>query len=160
MEVLAAVFKGDAVLCLVTQSCLSLCDPTDCSPPGSSVHGILQARIVKCVAMPSSRGSSPPRDWTPLLLCTEHICWRNIMSSFLPYVASQSDGPRAVMIASIEGCVGAGKWVLTGPLQATLWWPQVAQTWRSGVAVLSITDLGMLWNPHGGSLSCLGYYVV
>ena len=105
MEVLAAVFKGDAVLCLVTQSCLSLCDPTDCSPPGSSVHGILQARILEWVAMPSSRGSSPPRDWTALLLCTEHICWRNIMSSFLPYVASQSDGPRGVMIAFMEGCV-------------------------------------------------------
>ena len=33
------------VLCLVVQSCLTLCDPMDCSPPGSSVHGILQARI-------------------------------------------------------------------------------------------------------------------
>ena len=42
---------------LATQSCLTLCDPMDYSPPGSSVHGILQARIVKGVAMPSSRGS-------------------------------------------------------------------------------------------------------
>ena len=41
-----------------------LCDPMDCSPPGSSVHGILQARILEWVAMPSSRGSSRPRDWT------------------------------------------------------------------------------------------------
>jgi len=39
-------------------SCLTLCDPMDCSPPGSSVHGILQARILEWVAMPSSRGSS------------------------------------------------------------------------------------------------------
>ena len=44
------------------QSCLPLCDPKDRSPPGSSVHGLLQARILKCVAMPSSRGSSQPRD--------------------------------------------------------------------------------------------------
>ena len=44
------------------QSCLILCDPIDCSPPGSSVHGILQARILESVAMPSSRGSSQPRD--------------------------------------------------------------------------------------------------
>ena len=36
------------------------CDPTDCSPPGSSVHGILQARILECVTLPSSRGSSQP----------------------------------------------------------------------------------------------------
>ena len=39
-------------------------DPMDCSPPGLSVHGILQARILEWVAIPSSRGSSQPRDWT------------------------------------------------------------------------------------------------
>ena len=42
-------------------SCQSLCDPMDHSPPGSSIHGILQARILEWVAMPSSRGSSQPR---------------------------------------------------------------------------------------------------
>ena len=41
-----------------------LCDPADCSPPGSTVRGVLQARIVEWVAMPSSRGSSWARDWT------------------------------------------------------------------------------------------------
>ena len=40
------------------QSCLTLCDPMDCNPPGFSVHGILQARILKWIAMPSSRGYS------------------------------------------------------------------------------------------------------
>ena len=45
------------------QSCLTLCDPIDCSWPGSSVHGILQARILEWVAVSSSRGSSWPRDW-------------------------------------------------------------------------------------------------
>ena len=45
------------------QSCPTLCDPMDCRPP-DSVHGILQARILKWVAMPSSRGSSWPRDLT------------------------------------------------------------------------------------------------
>ena len=54
---------------LVTQSCPTLCDPMDCSPPGSSVRGILQARILDRVAMPSSRGSSPPRDWAQVA-CT------------------------------------------------------------------------------------------
>ena len=49
------------LLCvLVAQSCLTICDPMDCSLPGSSVRGILQARILKWVAMPSSR----PRDQT------------------------------------------------------------------------------------------------
>ena len=42
----------------VAQSCPTLCDPIDCSPPGSSVHGILQARILEWVAISFSRGSS------------------------------------------------------------------------------------------------------
>ena len=43
------------------QSCPTLCDPVDCSLTGFSVHGILQARILEWVAVPSSRGSSQPR---------------------------------------------------------------------------------------------------
>ena len=50
--------------CEVAQSCPTLCDPMDCSPPGSSVHGILQARILEWVAISFSRGSSQPRDQT------------------------------------------------------------------------------------------------
>ena len=46
----------------VTQWCLTLCNPIDCSPPGSSSHGFLQARILEWVAIPFSRGSSQPRD--------------------------------------------------------------------------------------------------
>ena len=42
------------------QLCLTLCDPMDCRLPGSSVHGILQARILEWVAIPFSRGSSQP----------------------------------------------------------------------------------------------------
>ena len=47
---------------LVSQLCLTLCNSMDCSLPGSSVHGILQARILEWVAIPFSRGSSQPRD--------------------------------------------------------------------------------------------------
>ena len=46
------------------QSCPTLFEPVDCCPPGSSVHGILQARIPEWVGMPSSRVSSLTRDWT------------------------------------------------------------------------------------------------
>ena len=46
---------------LLAQPCPTLCDPMGCSPPGSSVHGILQARMLEWVAMSSSRGSSQPR---------------------------------------------------------------------------------------------------
>ena len=48
----------------VAQSCLTLCDPVDCSLPGSSIDGILQARILEWVAISFSRGSSRPRDRT------------------------------------------------------------------------------------------------
>ena len=48
----------------VAQSCPTLCNPVDCSLPGSSVHGILQARILEWVAISFSRGSSRPRDQT------------------------------------------------------------------------------------------------
>ena len=52
----------------VAQSCPTLCDPVDCSPPGSSIHRILQARILEWVAVPSSKGSSQPRDRATSLL--------------------------------------------------------------------------------------------
>ena len=48
----------------VAQSCPTLCDPMDCSLPGSSLHGILQAKILEWVAISFSRGSSQLRDWT------------------------------------------------------------------------------------------------
>ena len=47
----------------VAQSCPTLCHPMDCSLPSSSIHGILQARILEWVTIPFSRGSSQPRDW-------------------------------------------------------------------------------------------------
>ena len=47
------------------QLCPTLCDPMDCSLPGSSVHGISQARILGCIAISSSRGSSQPKDQRP-----------------------------------------------------------------------------------------------
>ena len=50
------------------QACSALCDPVDGSLPGSSFHGILQARILERVAIPYSRGSSSPRDRTSLSL--------------------------------------------------------------------------------------------
>ena len=55
---------GKTVLCLVAQSCLTLCNSMDCSPQTPLSMGILQARILEWVAMLSSRGSSRPRDQT------------------------------------------------------------------------------------------------
>ena len=66
----------------VAESCQTLCDPMDCSPPGSTVHRIIQARIPDWVAMPSSRGSSQPRDQT----CTS--CVSCIIGGFFTHGAT------------------------------------------------------------------------
>ena len=58
------ILKQKCQSCAHAQSFPTLCDPMDCSPPGSSVHGIFQARILEWVAISSSRGSSRPRDQT------------------------------------------------------------------------------------------------
>ena len=60
------------VLVKSLQSCLTLCNPVDCSLPGSSVHGILQARILEWVAMSFSRGIVPIQGSNPCLLCLLH----------------------------------------------------------------------------------------
>ena len=56
----------------VPQSCLTVCDPMDFSPPGASVHGFLQARILEWVAISSSRGSSQTQGLNPHLLHLQH----------------------------------------------------------------------------------------
>ena len=66
--VLANTFAKVKVL--VTQLCPTFCDPVDCSPPGSSPHEILQARILEWVAIPFSKESSQPRNWTQVSCIT------------------------------------------------------------------------------------------
>ena len=65
-------------MCVHAKACLTLCDPMDCGPSGSSVHGVFLARIVKWVVISYSRGSSQPRDQT-------HVsCISCIADEFLP----------------------------------------------------------------------------
>ena len=69
-------------VCLVTQLCLTLCDPMDYSPPGSSVHGILQARILEWVAIPFSRRIFPTQGWNlGLLHCRQILYCLNCQGS-------------------------------------------------------------------------------
>ena len=76
-------------------SCLTLCDPMDCSP-GSPVHGIPQARILEWVAIPSSRGSSRPRDWT---------CSSWTVGGFLPLGHRESPGVLSTHLHTLSGFV-------------------------------------------------------
>ena len=64
VPVLSGFFLAVHMCVLVAQSCRTVCGPMDYSPPGSSVHGILQTRILEWVAMPSSKGSSSHRGRT------------------------------------------------------------------------------------------------
>ena len=81
---------------LSAQSCPALSDPVDYSPPGSSVHGILQARILQWVAISSSRGSSQPRDRTHLScvscigrkILNHHATWEALDFTYLPLKAN------------------------------------------------------------------------
>ena len=78
---------------LVAQLCLTLCDPMDCSPPGSSVHGILQARILEWVVISFSRGSSQPRNANlGLLHCRQILYCLSHLGS--PVEEGQVEGPR------------------------------------------------------------------
>ena len=98
-----------SVLCKSLQSCPTLCDPMDCSPPHSSVHGILQARILEGVAMPSSRGSSRPRDRTPGLLHCRQILYclscqrRSVLNNFCPLL---HNGPAPCLLKDGEALRG------------------------------------------------------
>ena len=86
----------------VFQSCLTLCNPMDCNVPGSSVHGILQVRIMEWVAISFPRGSTLPRDQT----CVSSSCsfvWMYWQPTpvFLP---GESHGQRILVGCSTRGC--------------------------------------------------------
>ena len=82
------------------QSCPTLSDSMDCSPPGSSVHGILQAKILEWVAIPFSRGSSWPRDqtWVSCIACRFFTIWatREVLNAI-----SQSQKDKYCIVPSL-----------------------------------------------------------
>ena len=93
----------------VAQLCLTLCDPMDCSPPGSSVHGIFQARILEWVVISFSRGSSWPRDWTQVshiisrcftIWATREVLYIHIPTPFWNFLPSLSQSQPSKLIQS------------------------------------------------------------
>ena len=81
--VLDATVNTALSFCLVAQSCPTLCDPLHCSPPGFSVHGISQARILEWVAGSFSRGSPCPRDPTQVSCTGRRILFHWATTLFL-----------------------------------------------------------------------------
>ena len=86
--------------CSVTQWCPTLCDPIDCSLPGSSVHGIFQASILEEIAASSCRGSSHPRDQM-------HLCISCIAGGF--FTAEPSKKPLGEVDLAIKVLGGLEK---------------------------------------------------
>ena len=86
----------------VAQLCPTLCDPVDCSPPGSSVHGILQARILKWVAISFFRGSSRLRDQTQV----SHVAGRR----FILWATREGLANADCMWLSVKGHQSTHRW--------------------------------------------------
>ena len=93
----------------MVQSCLTLCDP---SPLGSSVHGILQARILEWVAISSSKGSSPPRDRT-CISCVSCL-WRQILYHCATWEALTSEPQTFILTGTLEMMEWNQPWQQTG----------------------------------------------
>ena len=114
------------------QLCLALCDPVDCSLPGSSVHGIFQARILEWVTVPSSRGSSWSRDQTHLCL----LCLLYWQVSSLPLVLPGKPWHFHYFVFDMARMPGAGtnkllEWLLEA---WNHWWStgnKVEMPWQS-----------------------------
>ena len=98
-----------------TQSCLTLCDPMDWSPPGSSVHGIFQVRILEWVAMPSSRGFSWPRDQT-CISCVSCI-GRQILYCWTTWEAWED----VIFLCKINKNLWKSEVLLSGIYQVLVW---------------------------------------
>ena len=111
-------YKWPSLMCMLSHFSPTLCDPTRCSPPGSSVHGILQARILEWIAMPSSRGSSPPRDWI-------HIAYISCISRWVLYHWATWEAPSPLVLKCISAVIGRNRsfgWSPhPGPARRTCW---------------------------------------
>ena len=135
------------------QSCQTLGDPMDCSPPGSSVHGILQAKILKWVGMPSSKGSSWPRDPTQVsyVSCTGRWVlyhWHLMGSPFYHTATAKSLQSCPTLCDPIDGSPPGSS--VPGILQArTLEWVVISfsSAWKWKVKVKSLSRVWLLATP-------------
>ena len=131
------------------QSCLTLWDLMDCSTRGFSVHGILQARILEWVAMPSSRGSSWPRNWThisrlwqagslPLAQPGKHNAF--VVKTVVMTMKTQLMGPLS-KAASYMSCPSWVHGTVTMTVVSEIWWVTLTHADRCASAHLCVNKV-------------------
>ena len=126
-------------MCLVTQSYLTLCSSVDCSQHGSSVHGIFPARILEWIAIPYSRNSFWPRNWTRFLAS------RALAGRFLTTAAAKSLQSCRILCDPIDGSPWGSP--VPGILQArALEWVAISfsNTWKWKVKVKLLSRIWLL----------------
>ena len=123
---------GERKGCVCAQLCPTLCDPMNCSPPGPSVHGILQARILEWVAISSSRGSSQPRNWT-------YVSWVSSIGRQALYELRHCGSPSSPVVTD-RSAHGGQLWGDWGSCSQCLW------MWKWSGASLELTSLQGLLN--------------
>ena len=131
------LLTAEEAVCMHAQSCPTLCDPMDCGPPGSSVHGISQARLLEWVAMSFSRGSSRPRDWTNIF-CGSCI-GRQILYHWATWKPTEEDESEREWNCSVMS---------SSFLMHALWPTRLLCPWdfpgkSTGVAAISGTNLNI-----------------
>ena len=124
----------------VAQLCLTLCDPIECSPPGSSIHGIFQARILEWVALFFSRGSPWPRDWTQVSRIVGrhlyHLSHQGSPKKRRVLIQQQPGGNEVPLLRAIKP--NAGHPMLLGHLHG-LWYSSRSQPQRKSAGRSSAT---------------------
>ena len=155
----------------VAQSCLILCHPMDYSPPGSSVHGILQARILEWVAIYFSRGSSPPRDWTWIswTACRFFAIWatwedqrllrvmemQNMVDAFMEYSATIRNKLQGHAVVSREGHRNPLQYsCLQNPVNRGAWWAAVHGVAQSRTRLKWLSMHACIGEGNGNPLQC------
>ena len=135
----------------VAQSCLTLFDPMDCSPPGSSVHGTVQAGVLEWVAVPFSRGSSQSRDWIEVscIAGSFSVNWatkESIKESMAFHWLSPCQVRRGDFLLPVELCCSHRAWALLF-LVSQLYWVKVFVDFFMS----SKLDMGYMGTPRMGS---------
>ena len=135
--------------CVLTQSCLTLCDPMDCNPPDSSVHGIFQARILDWVAISYSRGYSQPRDQT-------YISRVSCIGRWILY----HPGSLKVSLSSVQLLSCTTKNTLPSKTLLQIWWRNQKLSRQAKVKRIQLHHRKILLSEWAGSWPLAGTLMI